>query len=876
MSRILIIDGNSLIFRAYYAMTVPMVTKEGIYTQGIYSFINMINKLKEDYEPSHMMVAFDVKGPTFRHKEYEEYKAGRKKTPEELLMEIPLMHDVLEAMNIKIIELSGYEADDIIGTVAAKADENNIEAFIVTGDKDALQLVTDNTKVVINKKGVTQFEIFDLNKMYEVYDMTPDDFIDLKGLMGDKSDNIPGVPGIGIKTGTDLIKEFGSVENIIENADKIKKERIKNLIKDNADSAIMSKRLATIEKSVPIDVIFDEMKVVEPDLDKLVPIYQKLEFNSFLKRLDIGETKEKVSLDVDGIEVIREVSKLRDIENNSLVTIKVLGDCSHISKPVIYAVMILTKTKLYYLTEDIEGVVAILNEKTLNLMGHELKEDLYQLMYYGYDNFNIDFDTEIAMYLLEPTRAKYLVDKIAVTKLGIEITSEEEFQKGNNQVDLFGNYDSNNITYYKKYLSLIKLIKDSLMGSIKEFELENVLFECELPLIKVMAEMELNGIKTDSKILNEIGDSLNERIEELSKNITELAGEEFNINSPKQLGTILFEKLGLPPSKKNKSGYSTNVDVLEKLKDKHPIINDILEYRTYSKLKSTYVDGLLPLIGNDGKIHPHFNQTITATGRISCNEPNLQNIPIRNDYGRNLRKAFMVSDEDRVLIGADYSQIELRILAHLSGDLELIDAFNRGDDIHRLTASRVFEIPYDEVKSIDRSRAKAVNFGVIYGMSGFGLSEELNITMKQAKDYIDEYFHKHPDVKNYMDTMKREGKTKGYVTTILGRKRWLPELNSPKFMTRQMGERLAMNTPIQGSAADVIKVAMVKVYDELRKRNLKSKLILQIHDELIIEASPEEVDIVEKLLMDNMVNAIKLSVKMECDLNTGNSWYELK
>ncbi|HKK95617.1 MAG TPA: DNA polymerase I [Anaerovoracaceae bacterium] len=876
MSKILIIDGNSLLFRAYYAMTVPMVTKEGIYTQGIYSFINMINKLKEDFSPTHMMVAFDVKGPTFRHLEYEEYKAGRKKTPDELLMEIPILHDVLDAMNIKIIEISGYEADDVIGTVACKADETGMETYIVTGDKDALQLVTDNINIVINKKGVTQFETYDLNKMEEVYGLTPSEFIDLKGLMGDKSDNIPGVPGIGIKTGTNLLKEFGTVENIVENADEIKKERIKNLIKENSDSAIMSKRLATIEKSVPIDIDFDEMILKNPNMDELVPIYQKLEFNSFLKRLDIGESKEKVEIDTDNIKVLTDINLLNKIENNSVAVIKVLGDKNHVTKPNVTAVMLLTNKYFYYLTDDIYKIVNELNKKSLSLIGHELKEDLYQLMYFGYDNFELGFDTKIAMYLLEPTRSKYLIDKISLTNLGIEIVAEEEFQKNNQQVDLFGNFDNKNIEYYKEYLSVIKLVKDSLILSIKEFELDNVLFECELPLIRVMAEMELNGIKTDKDVLNEIGKSLNAKIAELKNNIIDLAGEDFNINSPKQLGIILFDKLGLPPYKKTKSGYSTNVDVLEKLKDKHPIIKYILEYRTYSKLNSTYVEGLLPLIGTDGRTHPHFNQTITSTGRISCNEPNLQNIPIRNEYGRNLRKAFVVSDENKVFIGADYSQIELRVLAHLSKDQELIDAFNRGDDIHRLTASRVFEIPYDSVEAIDRSRAKAVNFGVIYGMSGFGLSEELNISMKQAKDYIDEYFNKHPDVKNYMDTMKMEGKNKGYVTTILGRKRWLPELNSPKFMTRQMGERLAMNTPIQGSAADVIKLAMVKVNEEIKDRGLKSKLILQIHDELIIEAEKSEEEVVVDLLVSNMMNAINMSVKLLCDVNKGNSWYELK
>ncbi|NLY81235.1 MAG: DNA polymerase I [Clostridiales bacterium] len=875
MDKILIIDGNSLLFRAYYAMTIPMVTKEGIYTQGIYSFVNMLTKLRADYSPTHIMIAFDLKAPNFRHKEYKEYKAGRKPTPPELLMQIPILHDVLEAMNIKVLELEGYEADDILGTVAKMADDAKLKSYIVTGDKDALQLVSDNTKVIINKKGVTQFETYDIEKMHEVYELSPSEFIDLKGLMGDQSDNIPGVPGIGIKTGTTLLKEFKSIENLIENADDIKKERIKNLIKDNSDQALMSKSLATIRLDVPIKETLDDFLVQEEDMEKLIPLYQKLQFNSFLKKLEIPEEKREAlkTLDVSEIKIKKD---LKNLKSNSTVAIKVLGDYNHKKAPQIDAIIVFDKKNIYFIDSDFNDAIRILNEKKLNLIGHSLKSDIYHLMYYGYSDFHIEFDTEIAMYLLEPTRSKYLVDKMAITYLSMELENEEEFLKANNQMDLFGNYIDSQIEYYKKYLSALFGLKDVLFERIRRFELENVLYDCELPLVEVMAEMELNGIYTDRQVLEDIGSALNKKINDLTERIHELAGEKFNVNSPKQLGVILFEKLGLQTSKKTKTGYSTNVDVLDKLVNDHPIINLILEYRSYAKLNGTYVEGMLPLIGDDDKIHPHFNQTITSTGRISCNEPNLQNIPIKNDYGREIRKAFSVSEKDNILIGADYSQIELRVLADLSSDLQLIGAFNRGDDIHRLTASRVFDIPFEEVTSLDRSRAKAVNFGVIYGMSGFGLSEELGIGMKQAKEYIDEYFNKHPEVRAYMDEQIESGKEKGYVATIMGRKRWIPELSSPKYMTRQQGERLAMNTPIQGSAADVIKLAMIRVYEELKERKFKSKLILQIHDELIIEARPDEVEEVKEILSRNMMNAMTMKVKLVIDINIGKSWFELK
>lgn len=883
--KIVIIDGNSLINRAYYAVQRPMITKEGIYTQGIYGFLNMLQKIESDYEPEYLTVAFDLKAPTFRHLEYDAYKAGRKAMPPELAMQMPLLKDVLRALNIELLEMEGFEADDIIGTVARISEEAGINPYIITGDKDALQLVTEKTKVIITKKGITEFEIYDPAMMNERYKLTPTQFIDLKGLMGDSSDNIPGIPGVGEKTGIKLLEQFGTMENLLANTEQISSAKLRAKVEDNAQLALMSKRLATINRFVPIDIDLNKLKLEEPDYEKLIDIYTRLEFNSFLKKLDYKPVVEKTVLKEINVEVNicdqeKDLEQLASLQEEGEVFLKVFGDLSHIQKPFIEGVFLLSEKTAFYIdvaTIGIESVINALNKYPMNFAGHDIKDDLYGLMYHGLKNFNVEFDTAVAEYVLNPTRSKYELNNLAMEKLHLAIDSEDDFAKSQGQIGFFDDNRETQAQYAKNIASAVLNLIPIQREELKVNGLEKVFFNAELPLIEVLASMEVEGIKADANFIEEFGNELKTKISALETEIYDMAGKVFNIKSPSQLGNVLFEDLELPfYGKKSKRGYSTSAEVLEKIKDEHPIVNAVLEYRNLTKLDSTYVEGLKPLIGKDGKIRAHFQQTVTATGRISCTEPNLQNIPIRQALGRTLRKAFTAENEDYVLVGADYSQIELRVLAHMSGDEELIAAFNRGDDIHKLTASRVLGIPFDDVSMEERSRAKAVNFGVIYGMSGFGLSEELKISRKEAENYINEYFLKHKKVKEYMDAQIEFCKSKGYSQTILERKRHIPEINASAYMVRQLGERLAMNTPIQGSAADIIKVAMIKVYNKLKADYPNTKLLLQVHDELILQAPLSEKDTIEKVLVQCMEEAFKLEVKLVADVNVGHSWYDLK
>ncbi len=881
--RIVIIDGNSLINRAYYAVQRPMITSEGVYTQGVYGFINMLNKIEGDYEPEYLTVAFDLKAPTFRHLEYEEYKAGRKAMPPELVMQMPLIKDVLSAMNIKILEMEGYEADDIIGTVAKIAEENGIEPLIITGDKDALQLVTEKTKVLITKRGITDFEIYDPYKMKERYNLTPSQFIDLKGLMGDSSDNIPGIPGIGEKTGIKLLEQFETMENLLACTEEISSEKLRTKVEENAQLAVMSKRLATINTCVPIEFEIEELKLSEPDYEALIEIYTKLEFSSFLKKLKVPQAADTYKLCEKNVtkEIIEsgEAARQKLSKLKGEIYLKVFGNMSHTKPPYIEGVFVMDDFAAFYIDAAKvlpENISAILNELKFSLIGHDIKDDLYCLMSFGLENFNIVFDTAVAEYVLEPAKSSYSLKNIVLEKLHCDIDTDADISEGG-QLDFFEDGRNKQIDSGVKLGSAVKALKEKQLESLKKENLLRVFEEAELPLIEVMASMEKEGIKVNGQFLEEFGHELKSRISNTEEEIYAHAGCKFNINSPLQLGNVLFETLGLPQvGKKTKRGYSTSADVLEKIRDKHPIVDSVLVYRNLTKLNSTYVEGMKPLICEDGKIRAHFQQTVTSTGRISCTEPNLQNIPIRQELGRTLRKAFTADDEEHVLIGADYSQIELRVLAHLSEDDDLIEAFNNGDDIHRATASRVLGIPFDKVTPQERSRAKAVNFGVIYGMSGFGLSEELNISRKEAEKYIQEYFLKHGKVKEYMDRQICLCKEKGYSETILGRKRPIHEINATSYMVRQLGERLAMNSPIQGSAADIIKLAMIKVYRKLKEYFPDTKLLLQVHDELILCAPKKDKEAVKELLRKNMEDAISLSVKLVADVNEGYSWYDLK
>ncbi|MBR4860724.1 MAG: DNA polymerase I [Firmicutes bacterium] len=883
--RIVIIDGNSLINRAYYAMQRPMITKEGIYTQGIYGFVNMLHKLEGDYEPDCITVAFDLKAPTFRHLEYDAYKAGRKAMPPELVMQMPLMKEVLHAMNIETLELEGFEADDIIGTVAREAEELGMEPLIITGDKDALQLATDKTKVIITKKGITDFDLFDYDKMLETYQLTPTQFIDLKGLMGDKSDNIPGIPGVGEKTAGKLLEQFGSIENMLANTDQIANAKLRAKVEENAQLAMMSKRLATINRFVPLELDFEKLKKEEPDYPKLIELYTKLEFKSFLKRLDVKEVTAALPETVLEVRDVQktvisgpeELSVLKAMAGNP-VMLKVFGDAGHVNNPVIEGVFLASEDKAYYADWTVNGsaLIKILNECSFSFMGHELKDDLYSLMYYGLKNFTTAYDTAIAAYVLDVSRSKYDLKTMAMEQLNLTISSMDEFMADSGQLDLFARPDQKYLDYGVLTMEVVQKLMPMQKNQLAEQGLERVLYEVELPLIEVLASMEVDGVRANAQFLDDFGVELKKQISEKEQEIYQYAGTEFNINSPIQLGDVLFETLKLPAGKKTKRGYSTSADVLEKIRPLHPIVDAVLTYRNLAKLNSTYVEGMKPLICEDGRIRAHFQQNVTTTGRLSCTEPNLQNIPIRQELGRKLRQAFVAADENHTLVGADYSQIELRVLAHLSGDEVLIEAFNNGDDIHKLTASRVLGVPFDDVSLEQRSRAKAVNFGVIYGMSSFGLSEELNISRKEADEYIKEYFRKHEKVKIYMDSRIADCKACGYSETILGRKRMIPEIGASNFMVRQLGERLAMNTPIQGSAADIIKLAMIGVYRELKEHFPQSRLILQVHDELIIDCRNEDLEEVKKLLVRCMESAMNLQVKLAAELNTGYSWYDLK
>ena len=885
MEKIVIIDGNSLINRAFYAMQRPMITSEGIYTQGIFGFLNMLNKIEEDYEPGYMAVAFDLKEPTFRHKEYDGYKAGRRPMPPELAMEMPILKDILRAMNITILEVPGYEADDIIGTVSRMGEEEGLEPMIFTGDKDALQLTSDITKVVFTKKGVTDFDLYDRDKMIERYGLTPDQFIDLKGIMGDSSDNIPGIPGIGEKGGIELLTQFGTLENVLEHSDEIKKPAMRKKVEENADLAKMSKHLATIIRDVPLDVSISDMALKEPDYQKLTELYKKLEFKSFLKKLgsravsDNGDSFDPAMLEFTGNKILigdpNQLYKLHEL-NGKDVFLDVFGDFSHSEGSVIEGI-VLAEKDLYYIDlrlVPMSSVIEAVHGLDISLYGHDLKEMIYSLMQFGFRCKNISFDTAIAEYCIDVSRKDYSLNAISIDRLGID---PKEIISGSSQEQISMFRDSINSNFETGALDfmLTKALRASQENDLRENGLERVYYDCELPLIEVLASMENTGIVCDRDFLDDFGKSLENEIQALEKEIYELAGEEFNIKSTQQLGDILFEKLKLPHGKKTKKGYSTNADVLEKIKDDHPIVPKILEYRNLTKLASTYIEGMKPLIAPDGRIHCHFQQTVTQTGRISCTEPNLQNIPVRQELGRKIRQAFR-ADEGKVLVGADYSQIELRVLAHLSGDEALIEAFNNNEDIHKTTAARVLGIPIEEVKPIDRSRAKAVNFGVIYGMSSFGLSEEINVTRKEAEAYIKEYFNKHPGVKSYMDSQIAFAKENGYSKTILGRKRKINEISASNFMVRQLGERLAMNTPIQGSAADIIKLAMNSVYRELKDKHPNSKLILQVHDELIIEADKDELEEIKEMLTRNMEEAMELKVRLIADLNVSDNWYDLK
>ena len=880
--KIVLIDGHSILNRAFYG--VPELTNsQGLHTNAVYGFMNIMFKILEEEQPQYLAVAFDVKAPTFRHERFAEYKGTRKGMPEELHEQVPVTKELLAACGVPILELPGYEADDILGTLARRGEEKGLAVTLVSGDRDLLQLATEGVMVRIpkTKGGITVTENYRAADVLEKYQVTPTEFIDVKALMGDSSDNIPGVPSIGEKTATSLIVTYKSIENAYAHLDEIKPPRAQNALREHYDMAQMSKELAAICVTVPVEFDWEEARMGNLYTKEAYELMFHLELKSLLKRFDLSSF-EAAPGEAQAVREVQTVSDLNQAEEvfaeaakQTVIALQTIGDPGHLlglsltgdgqKIHIIEAEGFITGAYLRDWVNRLSvqvPVIAVL----------DLKEILKALDLEERESF---FDTGVAAYLLNPLKSTYGYDDLARDFLGETLPSKAE---------LFGKIPLDNARVmdaesYEKHAASLALVPFSayevIRGKLADTGMEELFRTIEMPLIFSLHRMEQVGIQVERQELAEYGQKLSVQIEVLEKDIYQLAGREFNINSPKQLGEILFDELKLPEGKKTKTGYSTSADILEKLRDVHPIVGKVLEYRTLAKLKSTYADGLAAFIGEDHRIHGTFNQTITATGRISSTEPNLQNIPIRMELGREIRKVF-VPKEGCVLVDADYSQIELRILAHMSGDQRLIAAYRDAEDIHRLTASQVFHVPLEEVTPQLRRNAKAVNFGIVYGISAFGLSEDLSISRKEANEYIHKYFETYPDVKRFLDRLVAEGKEKGYVTTIFGRRRPIPELKSANFMQRAFGERVAMNSPIQGTAADIMKIAMIRVDRALREEGLKSRIILQVHDELLIEAPAAEAEKAAEILRREMSGAAEFSVPLEVDVNTGNSWFDTK
>lgn len=871
MERLLIIDGNSLMNRAFYALPL-LSTSEGIYTNAVYGFANMLLKVKDEIKPNYIVASFDKKAPTFRHIEYGDYKAGRKKMPPELAEQFPIVKEMLSLFSINIYEMDGFEADDIIGTLAKYAERNNIEVYIVTGDRDALQLASDNIKVIFTKKGVTEKEIYDEKRMIDDYGVTPTQFIDVKGLMGDKSDNIPGVPGVGEKTAYKLIQTYGSIEEVLKNVENISGKKIKENLIGYSEQAIFSKKLATIKTDVPLEFDLEEIRSKE-NLDKagLKKLFLKLQMKSLIEKLgneisDIEEEKQEENLIdfkyIDDEESLKTLAG--DIRGSIFITFKLknIGIYSALSIETMYLTYedknyIISFNKFLENREALKVFKDLFENDNVKKISHDIKNSLTALRKLDINLKGLVFDTAIAAYLIDSSKGTYSLATLINEYMG---------------QDPKGSEDELSI----KLNSYLKDIYRLFEKKIEEADMNTLFYEVELPLTEVLSSMEELGFKVNKGMLDELSEKFKNEINKTQSEIYALSDEEFNINSPKQLGKILFEKLDLPVMKKTKTGYSTNAEVLEKLQDKHPIISKITYYRQISKLFSTYIEGLKAVIDKDGCIHSNFNQTVTTTGRLSSTEPNLQNIPIKYEMGREIRKVFIPREPGNAILSADYSQIELRVLAHIANDQNMIDAFKHDLDIHTKTASEVFKVPLEDVTSLMRGRAKAVNFGIVYGISDFSLAQDLNIPKKEAKEYMDIYFERYPKIKEYMDTVIEAAKSNGYVTTTLNRRRFIPEVTSSNKIVKALGERLAMNAPIQGSAADIIKIAMVHVHNQLKARKLKSKLILQVHDELILDVVEEELEEVKVMVKEEMENVINLKIPLEVDVNIGKTWYEAK
>ncbi len=879
--KIVLIDGHSILNRAFYGLP-DMTTSKGEHTNAVLGFINIMFKILEEEKPDYLTVAFDTHHPTFRHEMFDAYKGTRKGMPEELREQVPVMKEVLKAMNITVIEKPGFEADDILGTLATKAEAAGNIVSLVSGDRDLLQLASEKIKIRIPKTKRTGTEIEDYlaKDVVEKYNVTPKQFIDLKGLMGDSSDNIPGVPGVGEKTASKLIVEYKSIENMYEHIDEMAQNKTTNTLRENKELAFLSKKLATICTDCDLEFHIEEAGLDNLYNEEVYKIFKRLEFKNLLSRFQTEEVSHSTGIEKSFIMVseLGEADKVFEkiaekgahpiglqmiIEGNKLLGLSICKD-----KESVYFIRCSGLITQEYLSDKATKLAK--DGYLVSVIG--LKEQLPFLSVNEKDNL---FDAAIAAYLLNPLTDTYHYDDIARDYLSLTIPSREDLMGKSSLNDALEQKENEFLSYacYHAYIALrsAERLRDLLFRAGMQQLFETI----EMPLIYTLYDMEVRGIRVNKEALKEYGDNLQVGIERLEKDIYGLVGEEFNINSPKQLGVILFEKLKLPFAKKTKTGYSTSADILEKLQSEHPAVKMILEYRQLTKLKSTYADGLAVYIREDERIHGRFHQTIAATGRISSTDPNLQNIPIRMELGRQIRKVF-IPEEGYVFLDADYSQIELRVLAHMSDDERLINAYREAKDIHQTTASEVFHIPFDEVTPTQRSSAKAVNFGIVYGISSFGLGQDLNITRKEAEQYIQKYFETYPKVKSYLDRLVADAKELGYSTTLFGRRRPIPELTSSNFMQRSFGERVAMNAPIQGTAADIIKIAMIRVNERLKAEQLRSRLLLQIHDELLVETHKDEVEKVSKIMVEEMQGAAELSVLLETEVKEGKNWFEAK
>lgn len=876
MKKILLIDGSSLIFRAFYAIR-NLTTKDGVFVNGVYGFLNMYYKALELINPTHIFVAFDKGSKTFRHNEFADYKGTRDNAPNEITYQFGILKDLLSSMNVNYLELDEYEADDIIGTIAKLAQKEGFEVDIFTGDRDYLQLVDDNILVYLTKKGISEIKLMNTESILEEYDLSPKQLIDVKALQGDSSDNIPGVKGVGEKTALKLIQEYGNLENLYENIDNLKGKLKENLVNEK-DKAYLSRYLGEIFLRVPIERNIEDFEIKDVNYNEYLKKLEKLEFNSIINKhfKDIKkESTVKSNQNID-FEVINFSEIFEKIKNDDEISIKFFSDKGYIYRKKFYIGIYSNFNKKAYICKDFKLSDF---EKFCNLdikiIGYDIKEELFFALKNNLEFKNYE-DVMILEYLIDSNKGNYDILKVSNEFLNLEILDlKEMLGKGKNKKTFFELEEDIIFKFISQNVFAISALYDIFIEKAKENNLISLYENVEKPLVKVLADMEKTGVLVDRNKIIELNEEYSKLAYLYEQKVYELAGEVFNLNSPKQLGVILFEKIGLPVVKKTKTGYSTDVEVLEKLSKKHEIADYILKYRSLNKLISTYLDGILEYIMDDGRVRTSFKQMITATGRLSSVDPNLQNIPIRSEEGKNIRKVF-VADKNKVFIDADYSQIELRVLAHLSKDSVMIDSFKNDLDIHYKTASEVFGVPINEVTDNQRRSAKAVNFGIVYGISDYGLSKDLNITRNEAKQYIDGYLNTYPSIKSYMEEIVNKAKKDGFVTTILDRKRYIPEINSKNFNIRSFGERIALNTPIQGSAADIIKLAMIKVYERLKVEKVNAKLILQIHDELIVECEESEKETVKKILKNSMENVYKLDLPLKVDICEGRNWYESK